>query len=112
MHDERPPIGIAVSGQRSCSLAGRMAEIMVATEPKPELVENFEAAGGRGKPKIRLIAVFYDPDRDAAVQRAHDQFRWFGLGWKVNADLPGPSFFEAATQFVRPRTWATSCPAR
>ncbi len=70
-----------------------MAEIMVATEPKPELVENFEAAGGRGKPKIRLIAVFDDPDRDAAVQRAHDQFRWFGLGWKVSADLPGASSF-------------------
>ncbi len=27
---------------------------------------------------------------------------WFGLGWKVNADLPGPSSFEAATQFVTP----------
>jgi aerobic-type carbon monoxide dehydrogenase small subunit (CoxS/CutS family) len=29
------------------------------------------------------------------VQRAHEQFRWFGLGWKVNADLPGPPSFEA-----------------
>ena len=44
----------------------------------------------------------YDTDRDAAVARAHEQFRWFGLGWKVNADLPGPDSFEAATQFVTP----------
>jgi hypothetical protein len=36
------------------------------------------------------------------VQRAHEQFRWFGLGWKVNADLPNPESFEAATAFVRP----------
>jgi hypothetical protein len=34
------------------------------------------------------------------VQRAHDQFRWFGGGWKVNAELPGPAGFDAASQFV------------
>ncbi|MGK4455954.1 hypothetical protein, partial [Klebsiella pneumoniae] len=31
-----------------------------------------------------------------------DQFRWFGLGWKVNADLPNPDSFDSATQFVTP----------
>ena len=30
-------------------------------------------------------------DRDAAVKRAHEQFRWFAGGWKVNAELPGPA---------------------
>jgi G6PDH family F420-dependent oxidoreductase len=100
--EQRVPIGIAVSGQESCSLAGRKGEIMVATEPKPELVEMFEAAGGSGKPKVGQVAVSYDPDKETAIERAHDQFRWFGLGWKVNADLPAPTSFEAATQFVRP----------
>jgi hypothetical protein len=47
-------------------------------------------------------AVCYDTDRDAAMQRAYEQFRWFGLGSKVNTDLPGPSSFEDATQFVTP----------
>jgi hypothetical protein len=42
------------------------------------------------------------PDRDAAVQTAHEQFRWFAGGWKVNAELPGTAGFAAATQFVRP----------
>jgi G6PDH family F420-dependent oxidoreductase len=100
--DQRVPIGIAVSGQESCNLAGRKGEIMVATEPKPELVEMFEAAGGSGKPKVGQVAVSYDPDKETAIERAHDQFRWFGLGWKVNTDLPAPSSFEAATQFVKP----------
>jgi hypothetical protein len=53
---------------------------MIATEPKPELGEMFDAAGGAGKPRVGQIAVAYDPDRDAAVRRAHEQFRWFGLG--------------------------------
>ncbi len=100
--DERVPVGIAVSGERSCSLAGRKADLMIATEPKPELGQMYDAAGGAGKPRVGQIAVCYDRSRDAAVQRAHEQFRWFGLGWKVNADLPAPSSFEAATQFVTP----------
>jgi G6PDH family F420-dependent oxidoreductase len=98
----RVPIGIAVSGQDSCALAGKHADMMIATEPKPELGEMFDAAGGAGKPRVGQIALSYDPDREAAIQRAHEQFRWFGLGWKVNADLPNPESFDAATAFVTP----------
>jgi G6PDH family F420-dependent oxidoreductase len=100
--DERVPIGIAVSGPDSCRLAGRKADVMVATEPKPELGEMFDEAGGAGKPRVGQLALAYDTDREAAITRAHEQFRWFGLGWKVNTDLPGPPSFEGATQFVTP----------
>jgi alkanesulfonate monooxygenase SsuD/methylene tetrahydromethanopterin reductase-like flavin-dependent oxidoreductase (luciferase family) len=97
---ERVPIGIAVSGEDSCRLAGRKADLMVGVEPKPELVEMFDAAGGTGKPRVGQVPLAYDSDRDAAIARAHEQFRWFGLGWKVNADLPNPEAFDSATQFV------------
>lgn len=98
--DERVPIGIAASGAESCGLAGTKADLLVAVQPERELVEMFDEAGGRGKPKVGQVAIAYDPDRDAAIERAHDQFRWFGLGWKVNADLPNPDSFEGASQFV------------
>jgi G6PDH family F420-dependent oxidoreductase len=100
--EQRVPIGIAVSGPDSCRLAGRRADVMVAVEPKSELGEMFDAAGGAGKPRVGQIAVAYDADREAAIRRAHEQFRWFGLGWKVNADLPNPDSFDSATQFVTP----------
>ena len=83
---------------------------MIATEPKRELGEMFDAAGGAGKPRVGQIAVAYDADRDAAVKRAHEQFRWFGLGWKVNADLTGPPAFESATEFVAPEQVAEQLP--
>src|SRR5436305_7442473 len=98
--DERVAIGIAVSGPASCRLAGSKADLMIAVEPKRELGETFDRAGGAGKPRVGQVAIAYDPDRDAAIRRAHEQFRWFGLGWKVNADLPNPDGFEAATKFV------------
>jgi G6PDH family F420-dependent oxidoreductase len=107
---EAVKIGIAVSGKQSCALAGEHADLMIATEPKPELGELFDAAGGAGKPRIGQLGVSYGTDRDAAIERAHDQFRWFGLGWKVNSELPGPASFEAASQFVRPEDVAQSIP--
>jgi G6PDH family F420-dependent oxidoreductase len=106
----RVPVGVAVSGPESCRLAGEKADVMIATEPRRELGEMFDAAGGVGKPRVGQIAVAYDTDRDAAVKRAHEQFRWFGLGWRVNADLPGPSAFESATQFVTPEQVAEQLP--
>ncbi|WP_340563272.1 LLM class F420-dependent oxidoreductase [Streptomyces sp. GSL17-111] len=108
--EQAPPIGIAVSGQQSCGLAGRLADLVIATEPKSELLESFARHGGAGKPRVGQLPISYDPDRDAAVARAHDQFRWFAGGWKVNAELPGPTAFAAATQFVRPDDVAGSIP--
>ena len=104
------PIGIAVSGERSVQLAGTYADVLIATEPRAELVEGFDAAGGAGKPRVAQMPICHDADRDAAVKRAHELFRWFGLGWKVNADLPGTAGFAAASQFVREEDVAGSIP--
>ena len=95
------PIGIAVSGEESCALAGEHADLMIAVEPQLELGEMFDAAGGAGKPRIGQLPISYGTDKGAAVTRAHRLFRWFGLGWKVMADLPGTAGFDAAGQFVR-----------
>ncbi|MGB8945031.1 MAG: LLM class F420-dependent oxidoreductase [Streptomyces sp.] len=108
--DELPPIGVAVSGGRSCALAGRLADLVIATEPKADLVESFDRHGGTGKPRVGQLPVCFDTDKDAAVARAHDQFRWFAGGWPVNSELPGPSGFAGATQFVTPQDVAKQIP--
>ncbi|MFI5758557.1 LLM class F420-dependent oxidoreductase [Streptomyces sp. NPDC051569] len=108
--DEPPPIGIAVSGKRSCELAGRLADLVIAIEPKRELVDAFDRHGGAGKPRVGQLAVCYDPDRETAIARAHEQFRWSVGPWPVNAELPGPAAFAGATRFVRPEDVARSVP--
>lgn len=108
--DPPPRIGVAVSGAQSCELAGRHADLMIAVEPDASLGEQFDAAGGAGKPRVGQLPVCYDTDRDAAIERAHDQFRWFGGGWKVNAELPGTAAFAGATQFVTKDDIAESIP--
>lgn len=108
--DEPPPIGIAVSGPQSCELAGSLADVMIAVEPKAELGQMFSSHGGDGKPRVGQIPVCFDPDREAAIDRAHRLFRWFGSGWKVNAELPGTASFSSASQFVRREDIAESIP--
>src|SRR5689334_20019865 len=99
---ETPPaIGIAVSGQDSCRLAGRHADVMIAVEPNPELGRMFDEFGGSGKPRVGQVPLSYDRDEDAAIERAYEQFRWFDLGWRVNAELPLPESFAAASGSVR-----------
>jgi G6PDH family F420-dependent oxidoreductase len=105
-----PPIGIAVSGPASCRLAGRHGDAMIGVEPRPELGQMFDDAGGSGKPRVGQIALSYDPDQRIAVKRAMDQFRWFTGGWRVNAELPVPASFEQASRMVREDEVATQMP--
>ncbi len=105
-----PRIGIAVSGRQSVELAGEYADALIAVEPEASFGEEFDRQGGSGKPRIGQLPISYDPDRDAAIDRAHDQFRWFAGGWKVNAEIPGPAGFAAASQFVGKEDVADSIP--
>ncbi|MFB6635497.1 LLM class F420-dependent oxidoreductase [Streptomyces sp. NPDC056362] len=108
--DTPPPLGIAVSGPRSCAVAGRHADLLIATEPERDLLNAFDARGGTGKPRIGQLPICYDPDRGAAVARAHDQFRWALGGWRVNAELPLPASFAQASAYTRPEDVAKTIP--
>jgi len=104
------PIGVAVSGEDSVSRFGELGDHAIAVEPDRELIESWDRTHGPGSRKIGQIPICWDTDEAAAVQRAHEQFRWFGGGWSVNADLPTPAGFQAATTFVRPEDVAESIP--
>jgi G6PDH family F420-dependent oxidoreductase len=98
--DIRVPMAVAVSGQQSVHRFAPLADAMIAVEPNADLCAEWGRVGRRDAPKIGQLPVCWDADRDAAIARAHEQFRWFAGGWKVNAELPGPAAFAAATQFV------------
>lgn len=108
----RVPIGVAVSGRQSLEAAARKADAMIAVEPDASLAPVFDelSRAGAGSRKIGQLPISWDTDVDAAVARAHEQFRWFAGGWKVNAELPGPAAFAGATQFVRPEDVAQQIP--
>ena len=108
-------IATAVSGERSVEVFAPLSDHLIAVEPKADVVDGWhEARRATGLPEesrvIGQIPICWDRDRDVAVLRAHDQFRWFAGGWAVNADLPTTAGFAGATQFVRPEDTAESIP--
>jgi G6PDH family F420-dependent oxidoreductase len=105
------PIAAAVAGAKAIEHFAPLVDHLVATEPEPDLVQQWDTAkGSTSSRKIGQIPVSWDADAGAAVARAHEQFRWFGLGWSVNADLPTTAGFASASQFVRPEDVASSIP--
>ena len=110
LSDQPVPLAVAVSGSRSIERFAALADHAIAVEPDADLVSGWDAAHEGESRKIGQMPICWDPDRDAAIQRAYDQFRWFGGGWAVNAELPTPAGFEAATTFVRPEDVAEAIP--
>jgi G6PDH family F420-dependent oxidoreductase len=109
--EQRVPIAAAVSGTQSINVGAPRADAMVAVTPDETLVREWNAlAPVSDTRKIGQIPICWDTDLDAAVHRAHEQFRWFSGGWKVNAELPGPASFAAASQFVREEDVAARIP--
>jgi G6PDH family F420-dependent oxidoreductase len=113
---EQPvPIAVAVSGEASLHRLAPLADHLIAVEPKADLLQAWNGIDGAPRigqraRAIGQIPICWDPDEKAAVERAHDQFRWFAGGWSVNADLPTTAGFAAATQFVRPEDVAENIP--
>jgi G6PDH family F420-dependent oxidoreductase len=104
--DTGVPLAIAISGNRSIAEFAPLADHMVGIEPDAQLIQGWDQIrNDEGLPdsrKIGQIPVCWGPDKDQAIARAHELFRWSTGGWAVNADLPTTAAFEGASQFVRP----------
>lgn len=108
--DAGVPIAVAVSGDQSVERFAPLADHAIAVEPDAELISAWDAAHDGASRKIGQLPVSWDPDEKAAIERAHEQFRWFGGGWAVNADLPTTAGFAGASRFVRPEDVADAIP--
>lgn len=112
--DDPVEIGVSITGDRTIGVLGVLADHLINTAPDSDVVESWKRVRQpMGLPEGRVVGqlpICWDPDRDTAIARAHDQFRWFAGGWSVNADLPTPAGFAGATQFVRPQDVAEAIP--
>jgi len=99
--DQLPVIAVASGGHNASAIAAELGDGLFATEPRPDLVAAYRDAGGTG-PRYAEVPLAWAPDVETAVASAHELFRFGPTGWKVQAELPNPVNFEAATAFVRP----------
>ncbi len=94
--EQLPPILVAAGGARAAALAGRLGDGLITTSPQAELVKEFEAAGGRGKPKFGQIAVCWAPDEAQARRTALEWWPTAALKGPLGTELALPEHFQAA----------------
>jgi G6PDH family F420-dependent oxidoreductase len=98
---ELPPIMIAASGQHAAELAGRLGDGLISTAPVAKIVEQFDAAGGSGKPRYGQLTVCWGRDEITARHTAFKYWPNSGIQGELSQELPSPAFFEQAVQMVR-----------
>ena len=66
--DELPPIAVAAGGERAARLAAEVGDGLFSTDPDPELVEAYTAAGGSG-PRYCEVPLAYAETSGRARRR-------------------------------------------
>ena len=108
--DEPIEVLLAVSGPSSVAVAADVADGLVATDPDGSLVTGFADGGGDRANTWTEVPMAYAPTVEAGARLAHERFRFGALGWPVQAELPDPRNFDAATAMLEPDDMADVMP--
>lgn len=106
---EQPtPIVVAASGPRAAERAGRLGDGLISTSPEKEVVQAFEQAGGRGKPKYGQLTVCWAEDERQARRTAFEWWPTSAVKGELSQELPLPRHFEQAAKMVSEEDMAQS----
>jgi len=97
---QTPPILVAGGGPKSAEFAGRVADGFIGTSPKKNLLESFEAAGGKGKPRFGEVSVCWAKDEGEAVRTARKFWPNAAITGELTQELPAPAHFEQAAEMI------------
>jgi G6PDH family F420-dependent oxidoreductase len=92
---------VAASGPRGAKAAGRIGDGFITTAPKAELLDQFEAGGGAGKPRYGQVAVCWAKDEASARRTVHEIWPNIAVKGELTQEIPTPAHFEQAAAMVR-----------
>ena len=98
---EPPPLYIAAAGPQAARDAAERGDGLITTSPDTSVVEAFNAAGGRGKPRFGQVTVCWASDEASARRTAQEWWASAAVPGELSQELPLPRHFEQATKLVR-----------
>jgi G6PDH family F420-dependent oxidoreductase len=98
--DSPPPIYVATAGERATQIAGEIGDGMFGLIPDPDVIEAFEAAGGKDKPRLGQVHVCFGETEAEAKRTALEWWPNAVAGGNLPWELPLPSHFEDATEWA------------
>jgi coenzyme F420-dependent glucose-6-phosphate dehydrogenase len=108
---EQPPeIAVAAAKPLAAELAGRAAEAFIGTAPDRELIDEFESAGGTGKPKYGQITGCWAASAEEGARIACEVWPNAVLGGDLGQELALPLHYEQATENVTPEDLVEAIP--
>jgi coenzyme F420-dependent glucose-6-phosphate dehydrogenase len=106
--EELPPLLVAVAGESSVEMAGRLGDGIIGTSPVAESVEQFERQGGKGKPVYGQLHVCWGEDEAAAQKLALEHWPNAAISGGYSLELTMPAHYEEAAELVREEDIAES----
>jgi coenzyme F420-dependent glucose-6-phosphate dehydrogenase len=97
--DPPPPIMVAAAKPGAAKLAGAN-DGFIGVSPERELIEAFEQAGGKGKPRYGQVTVCWAESDDEAKKTAHEVWPNAAIKGELAQELPNPEHFEQAAEMV------------
>jgi coenzyme F420-dependent glucose-6-phosphate dehydrogenase len=89
-----PTIMVAASGAKSAELAGRIGDGLIGVSPDGEVIDQFDASGGTGKPRLGQIGLCYASEKDEALRTAREYWPMAAIEGQSGQELPLPAHFE------------------
>ena len=99
--EEPVELYVAAGAPRIAQIAGEQGDGLISVVPDEQTVEQFEQAGGAGKPKIGMMHGCWARDRETALRTAYEVWPNAGLKGPLGQDLRLPADFMDAAQMVR-----------
>lgn len=103
-------IFVAAGGTSAARLAANSSCGVCETEPEPTIIAAYADAGGNKSKTWGQVILGWDENETEAQQTVFEQFRFAAGGWNVQAELPNPVNFDAATKNVRPKDLIETIP--
>lgn len=79
-----------------------IADALISTAPKADLVKQFEKAGSKGKPRYGQVTVCYAANEDDAARTVSKHWPNAGIDAPLMTDLPLPGHFEKVIEVMQP----------
>jgi G6PDH family F420-dependent oxidoreductase len=98
--DETPKLMVAGSGSKSANAAGRYGDGLVNTAPVSDVIETFEEAGGKDKPRYAQVTLCWDESEEKALDVLYKHWPTSGITGELKQELPTPTHFEQAVKMV------------
>lgn len=107
--DQPPPIVVSAFGPKAVDVAARIGDGYWGTSPERELVEQYQAAGGKG-PRYAQVDLCWAEDAASARKVVHEVWPNAGVPGQLSQDLPTWTHFEQAAAMVSEEEATKSIP--